>query len=410
MFYEYPRRGWALISWVLYVVASAAAYASVAGFLVVLVGNQIVQEVFGPEFIQADDLWRLEIGASALAFSAFLGLAVVFLSLSRLAYVRQLARAAQREGSTERIPGPRAQKIMALTTPFGGFYILAGYFLLFGIGAVIIFSLSLPETARSNPESAREGQAVLTLVIAILVLLVLLLVAAGLLWSPQWRLAITQSSFVWTPERVLVAKKQARNRLPSGALHGSSGFSRLRRIVGVALGISGVLFIVATYMRKPGRLADTRYFDPPGEILIAVLVGVSGIITLFCIAALVLLAVHELLRHIRALRRLRGIAEGQIVMVGSGPRDRKTARKAAAQRYEDVLSGPWPTQAIGAVLVGLGWGNAPLVHFTEQALPGSWPSWLLATQLAVGAAGVILLGFSDSRGARHRNVLRSAWG
>ncbi|MGV8883387.1 MAG: hypothetical protein ACOH19_14655 [Rhodoglobus sp.] len=410
MFYEHSRRGWALISWVIYVTASACAYASVAGLLVALVANLAVKEVFGTEFVQPDDLWRMEIGVSALAFSGFLAVALLFLSLSRLAYVRQLARTTQREDSADQIPGPRAQRIIALTSPFGGFYILAAYFLLFGVGGAVILSFTLAETARSNPESAREGQGVLTLIVAIIVLLVLLLVAAGLLWSPQWRLAVAQCSSTWSPERVRTAEKQARNRVPNGALQNSSSFIKLRRFLGVALGISGLLFMAATFMRKPGRRADIRYFDTPGETLIDVLVGLSGVVTLLCIAVLLLWGVHGLVSHIHALGRLRGVAEGRIIPVGSGTTEGKNARKAAAQRYEDVLSTPWPAQTLGATLVGLGWGNAPLVYATEQALPGSWPSWLFATQVAIGAGGIILLALSDAAGARYRNVLRAAWG
>lgn len=375
-----------------------------------LVGNLTVREVFGTEFTQSDELWRMEIGVAALAFSGFLALAVILISLSRLAYARQLARTAQREDSADKIPGPRAQKIMALASPFGGFYILAAYLLLFGIGAVVIFSFSLPETARHNPESAREGQGVLTLIIAIIVFTVLLIIAASVLWSPQWKLAGAQARSVWTPERVLSATKHARNRLPHGALYQPSSFGRLRRALGIALAISGLLFMAALFMRKPGRRSDIRYFDAPGETLIDVLISLSGVVTLLCVAVLLLLGVHGLVSHIRSLGRLRGVAEGRIVPFGSAITERKSTRKAAAQRYEDILSAPWPTQSLGAVLVGLGWGNAPLVYVTEQTLPDTWPSWLFATQLAVGAVGVIVLALSDGAGARYRNVLRAAWG
>lgn len=410
MFYEHPRRGWALISWVLYVAASACAYASATGFLGVLLGNLIVGEVFGREFTQLDDLWRMEIGVSALAFSAFLALAVTLLSLSRLAYILQLARMSQREGWAERVPSPAAQKTMALASPFVGFYILSAYLLLFGIGAALIFSFSLPETARHNPESARDGQAVLTLIIAILALTVLLILAASLLWSPQWTHAVALARSVWTPERVHSAQKQARNRLPTGALTTSDTFRRLRRAVGIALGVSGLLFMVAIFMRQPGRLADTRYFDPPGETLIATLVGVFGVVTPLCLVVLILLGLHGLARRFGTLERLRAIAEGRLIAARSSGGYNKVNRKAAARRYEDVLSTPWPTQIFGATFVGLGWGNAPLVYVTEQAFPGTWPSWLLVAQLAVGAAGLILLAVSDGAGARYRNVLRAAWG
>jgi hypothetical protein len=168
--------------------------------------------------------------------------------------------------------------------------------------------------------------------------------------------------------------------------------------------------MAALFMRKPGRRSDIRYFDAPGETLIDVLISLSGVITLLCVAVLLLLGVHGLVGHIRTLGRLRRVAEGRIVPFGLGTTERKSTRKAAAQRYEDVLNTPWPTQTIGAILVGLGWGNAPLVYVTEQALPGTWPSWLLVAQLAVGAAGLILLALSEGAGARYRNVLRAAWG
>lgn len=410
VFYEHPRRGWALVSWVLYVAASACTYAPVAGFLVGLFGNLSAREVLGSEFVQPDAVWRMGIGAQALSFAAFLVLTVFLLGLSRLAYGRQLARTAQREDSADQIPGPRAQKIIALTSPFGGFYMLAGYFLLFGIGGALILGFSLRETVRYNPESAREGQVVLIIMVSFLLLLILLIVTASVWWSPQWRLAVGQTRAVWTPERVISAERQARNRLPHGALNDSSSFGRLRRVVAVVLAISGLLFMSAAFMREPGRRADIRYFGTRGETLIDVLISLSAVLTLLCVAVLLFLVVHRLVSHIRTLGRLRGLAEGRLIPAGSGAAYDEDAQKVAAQRYEDVLSTPWPTQTVGAILVGLGWGNAPLVFVTEQAFPGTWPSWLLVAQLAIGAAGLILLALSDRAGSRYRNVLRAAWG
>jgi len=128
---EFPRRGWALITRILYLVAAATATGSLIGFLLIVFVSIVGTEVVGFLWrdVSGDAMMRAGISVTSITGVASIGLVVVFLGLSRLAYARQLASIAEREGHVA-LPLPRELTVLRLTNPFFPQYFFTLFFVI----------------------------------------------------------------------------------------------------------------------------------------------------------------------------------------------------------------------------------------------------------------------------------------
>ena len=97
---EFPRRGWALITRVIYLIAAATTTGSLVGFLLIVWANIVGAEVLGGLWSEAngDALMRTGIVVTSITAAISIGLVTYFLSLSRATYARQLGAAAVHVG------------------------------------------------------------------------------------------------------------------------------------------------------------------------------------------------------------------------------------------------------------------------------------------------------------------------
>lgn len=408
-FHEYSRRGWALISHVVYVVAVSVASGAVTGFLVL-----VYLGVVGPEILSGlwssgswDPVWRAGIGAVGIVIVAAAGIAVTFFCIARLAFAQQLANTAS--SGEHRVPSEKALGMLELPHPFASIYIFALLFVVIDGFFLLLLGLALGETFRHNVESAREGSLVFFILLGAAVLMVFLVTLARFVWKRMWTTATILISAAWPPP--LVKQARARIDLPKFAFEKrvKSPASWFSRAGGLTLIISGAIFTLAVWIRQPGRFAETRYYDDPGETFIDFLVWVSAVGTSVALITLTGALIAHLAQYIRDRRRLSHIAEGlraTELRKGYTRLNRSDSEKA----YADFMSGPSPTAIVGATLVGLGWGNVPFFVATNHVLTGAWAGWVIPTFVALGIVGVGLLLWANSASARYKNRLRAAWG
>ena len=408
-FHEYSRRGWALISQIAYVVAVSVASGAAIGFLVL-----VYLGVVGPEILSGmwssgswDPVWRAGVGAVGIVIVAAAGIAVTFFCIARLAFAQQLARTAS--SGERRVPSEKTLAMLELPHPFASIYIFALLFLVIDGFFLLLLGLALGETFRHNVESAREGSGVFFILLGAAVLMVFLMVLARFAWKRMWTTATILTSAAWPPP--LVKQALARIDLPKFAFEKrvKSLANWFSRAGGLTLVISGAIFMLAVWIRQPGRFAETRYYDDPGEAFIDFLVWVSAVFTSVALVTLTGALLAHLARYIRDRRRLAQIADG--LRVAERRRGYKTLDRGDSEMaYADFMAGPSPAAIVGATLVGLGWGNVPFFAATNNVVNGAWPDWVIPTFVALGIAGAGLLLWANSMSVRYKNRLRAAWG
>lgn len=406
----FPRRGWALVTRVIYLVAAATTTGSLAGFLLIVFANIVGAEVLSDLWQEAhgDAVMRVGISVTSITAVVSIGLVVVFLGLSRLEYARQLAVVAERDGQML-LPVPRELTMLRSTNPFLSQYFFTLFFVIIDAFMLLILGLALGETFRYNPVSAREGLNVLLGLAAIGVLTVLLLVLAHLVWLRQWKQYSSSAMNVWGPLEK-TAESRLRAQLPSNAMSARRTPARASVIKGstIALAVAGVVFMLGVYLRQPGRRAATRVYDESGEAFIDLLIATSSAVSFAAFIALLLTLLAVFVSSVRRLSRLRAIAEGRTTAVErEGYRSMKRGKSLAA--FHDLLAQSWPGETVGRILVGIGWGTAPFFAVTQQAVPMAWPEWTVPTLVITGAVGVVILSWSDGAAARSRNRLLQAW-
>lgn len=409
---EFPRRGWALFTRIAYLGSAAITAGSVIGFLFLVFMGIVGEEVLLDLWTSGnwDPVFRAGVGATGITIALGAGLVVTFLGLSRYTYANQLARLSSPEVELT-VPLPRELDGFQGPHPFSPLFIFSIFFLIIDGFILIILALALGETFRYNPESAGEGFTVFLILAGLGVVVVVLCVVANLIGKPQWIVATALITSRWQAARPL-AESRLKAGIPRFALairKKRSVAARALRASAVSLAIAGVIFMIGVFIRKPGRRADLRYYDEPGEAFIDFLIGVSAVATAIALTVLLAALLGAWGAQIAELSRLRSIADGRMVPV-SRAGYRNLTGKAAVVRLHDVFARPWPGQLVGAVLVGLGWGNAPFFVVTQQVVPGTWPDWMLTVLLVIGAIGVVVLVWSDGAAARSRNRLLLAWG
>jgi len=168
------------------------------------------------------------------------------------------------------------------------------------------------------------------------------------------------------------------------------------------------VFLLGVYLRKPGRRADPRVYDEPGEAFIDLLIATSSVVTIVAFIALFFALLAAFWANIRLLNRLRSVAEGRVMAVErEGYRSNKRGKTLAG--FHELLAQTWPGHTVASVLVGLGWGTVPFFIVTGETIPGIWPEWTVPVLAILGALGVAVLVWSDGAAARSRNRLLEAW-
>ena len=407
---EFPRRGWALITRVIYLIAAATTTGSLVGFLLIVWANIVGAEVLGGLWSEAngDALMRTGIVVTSITAVISIGLVTYFLSLSRATYARQLGAAAVHDGELG-IPPRRELAMLRSVNPFIPLYFFSLYFVIFDALALLILGLALGETFRYNEESAREGLNVFVSLAALGVIVVLIFLLAHFVGLRTWKRYTAIAMEVWAP-RIATADSRLRAGIPTQAM--SARLTPLRALVirgsSITLAISSAAFLLGVYLRKPGRRAPTQYYDEPVERFIDFLVAASSVITMAALVVLLLALLVAFFSNTRQLLRLRGFADGTILPTErEGYRRKKRGKSLTA--FQDLLAQSWPGQQVGSILVGIGWGTAPFFSVTGATVPVAWAEWTVPTLLILGALGTGVLLWSDGAAARSRNRLLEAW-
>jgi hypothetical protein len=177
---------------------------------------------------------------------------------------------------------------------------------------------------------------------------------------------------------------------------------------GVLLGAGPVVGIVAVYLRKPGKNADTRYFDEAGEAAIDVLITSGTVLALAGSAVLLLALVATTVVRVRERRALRRHALADDA--GTWRPDDALVRRA--------LDGPPLLWAGGVLVLGLATVVVPAVLALLQ-VTGDPAHPLAAYRSTIGATGAVsvavaLLGAAAvvagmPAGVRFRQLVRQTW-
>lgn len=140
-------------------------------------------------------------------------------------------------------------------------------------------------------------------------------VGLGLLRGPRrdWARTQREVAAAWGPNEVRaahVAERRAREAVgPPRAGRSDPRVERRRRVGGAALGIAGaagfVLFLVGSWIRKPGRHSPRRFYGPFGETSVDLLVGGGAALLGAALLAGALLLVRSVVRGVRDRRALR---------------------------------------------------------------------------------------------------------
>ena len=280
---DHPRRGSALVAHVTYVAACSLVGGSGAVFLLIVIAAVVGEESLGVLYGDGlDPIMRVSVGVIALLLTLAGAVAIVALSARRLATARQLAADAERE------PGSIAtwadRRDIEVGNPFWPLYIYAIYFVIIDVIALIVFALALPETIKYNPESAADTMPIVVLTAALGLLVVLLVVYARWVATSQWRTSADRAKTIWNEDLradATRAERDARRETRTvdfGTAHRILFRARKWFRLGVVFsGVIGVvLFFLGVWLRKPCRTASERYFDPPIERLIDVVVVIGG--------------------------------------------------------------------------------------------------------------------------------------
>ncbi|MFD6093589.1 hypothetical protein ACFWGN_15830 [Oerskovia sp. NPDC060338] len=232
-----------------------------------------------------------------------------------------------------------------------------------------------------------------------------------------WTALTDRPRQAWNDEVVRSAVRTEKRLRPADER--TIGLGRLHRLAaraqkpltvvgGVLLGAGPVVGIVAVYLRKPGKNADTRYFDEAGEAAIDVLITSGAVLALAGSAVLLLALVATTVVRVRERRALRrhALADG----AGTWRPDDALVRRA--------LDGPPLLWAGGVLVLGLATVVVPAVLAVLQVtVDPSHP--LAAYRRAVEVAGAVsgavaLLGAAAvvagmPAGVRFRQLVRQTW-
>ena len=400
---DHPRRGAALVAHVVYIAAGSLVGGSIVAFLLIVIAAIVGEEAFGVPYDDAlDPIFRVSVGVVALVLALGAGVATASLGARRLETARQLADDAERDPGSVATWADRQD--IEVATPFWPFYIYAIYFMIFDVLALIVFAFALPETFRHNPVSAAEAMPIVMVVATLGLLVVLLVVYSRKVAMPQWRDAADRAKAIWNKHVRADATRAERDaRADSetaefGAAHRI--LSRAGKWIGLgAVPIGGIgiaLFFIGVWLRKPCRRCEMRYFDPPIESFIDVVIVIGGPLIWLSLALGILgLAAEWISRVIETLTLRRLAAAG--------------APSPTAAQLVPHLVGQGPAELLGIALVA---GSLPLIapFAVARAINGD-PAFgtVVGILVAVGLLGVGVITWSVGVDDGVRNRLREAW-